>query len=440
MRKPRMDKPRHGDPGQGHPGHGHTGQGAGDRDTVRLERMGEVGLILVDHPPVNALSQGVRKGLIAALAQVVADTGLHAAVIACEGRTFIAGADIREFDRAPTGAPTGAPAEVTTQDIVRALDACSKPVVAAIHGTALGGGFEVALACHSRIIAPDGFVGLPEVRIGIVPGAGGTQRLPRLAGPLMALEMVTSGRHVPADEAMTHGLVDEVATDLRRAAADRARHLAAAGHLPRVADRAVPAYDHAAFAAAVATVKRRARGAVAPVRAAEAIEAALRLPIAEGMAFEAAINQELRTGPQSRALRHLFYAERAAGRMPSGAAPWPLRRVGVVGGGTMGSGIAVALAEAGLEVTLVEQDEPAARAAEARVRTVHDRQLRSRRLTAEARPAHRLSPRSEGAARRRPGDRGGDRGARREAGGVSRAVGHRAARCGAGVEHVIPRH
>jgi 3-hydroxyacyl-CoA dehydrogenase len=255
------------------------------------------------------------------------------------------------------GASAAGAAAVTTQDIVRALDASAKPVVAAIHGTALGGGFEVALACHARIIAPDGFVGLPEVRIGIVPGAGGTQRLPRLVGPLVALEMITSGRHVPADEAISHGLVDEVATDLRRAAATRAGALAEAGLLPRIADRAVPPYDHAAFAAAVATVKRRTRGAIAPVRAAEAVEASLRLPIAEGMALEAEINRALRTGPQSRALRHLFHAERVAARPPQGVASWPLRRVGVIGGGTMGSGIAVALADAGLEVTLVERSE-----------------------------------------------------------------------------------
>ncbi len=356
----------------------------GDKALVRLEHIGDVGLILVDHPPVNALSQAVRKGLIATLARVVDDPGLRAAVIACEGRTFIAGADIREFDHAPTGTPTVGSTEVTTQDFVRALEACPKPVVAAIHGTALGGGFEVALACNSRVIAPDAYVGLPEVRIGIIPGAGGTQRLPRLVGPLVALDIITSGRHVPADEAILLGLVDEVATDLRHAAATRARYLADAGQLPRVADRAVPAYDHAAFEAAVTAVKRRARGAIAPVRAAEAIAASGRLPITEGMAFEAENNKELRTGPQSRALRHLFHAERVAARMPPGGMPWPLRRVGVIGGGTMGSGIAVALADAGLDVTLVEMNEQAAAAAEARVRAVHDRQLKAGRLTAQA--------------------------------------------------------
>jgi 3-hydroxyacyl-CoA dehydrogenase len=344
-------------------------------DTVRLERMGEIGLILVDHPPVNALSQAVRRGLIDALARVAADTGLRAAVIAAEGRTFVAGADIREFDQGV--------AEVTTQDVLRALDASTKPVVAAIHGTALGGGFELALGCHARVIAPDGFVGLPEVRIGIIPGAGGTQRLPRLVGPVVALEMITSGRHVPAAEAMALGLVDEVATDPRRAAAARARHLADSGHLPRVADRAVPGHDHAAFETAATAVRRRARGAVAPLRAIEAVEAAMRLPVAEGMAFEAEVNKVLRTGPESRALRHLFHAERVAARMPQGITPWPLRRVGVVGGGTMGSGIAVALADAGLEVTLVEVTEAAVAAAEARVNAVLDRQLRTGRLTAQ---------------------------------------------------------
>jgi 3-hydroxyacyl-CoA dehydrogenase len=343
---------------------------------VRLERAGDVGVILVDHPPVNALSQEVRKGLIVALERFGRDRGLHAAVIAAEGRTFIAGADLREFERAP--------GDLTTQDIVRVLEALRKPVVAAIHGTALGGGFELALACHARVIAPDGFVGLPEVRIGIIPGAGGTQRLPRLVGPIVALEMITSGRHVPAAEAMALGLVDEVATDLRRAAIARARQMAQAGNMPLVAQREIPDYDHAAFESAAASIRRRARGAIAPVRAVEAIEAALRVSVTEGMALEAAVNKDLRGGPQSRALRHLFRAERLASRPPSGVTAWPLRRVGVIGGGTMGSGISVALAEAGLEVTVVELSEQAASAAEARVTAVFDRQLKGGRLTAQA--------------------------------------------------------
>ncbi len=342
---------------------------------VRLERAGDVGLILVNHPPVNALSHAVRLGLIETLAAFEADAGLRAAVLACDGRTFIAGADINEFSQGPERG------ESLLHVFLRALDACPKPVVAALHGTALGGGFEVALACHARVIAPDGYVGFPEVRIGLLPGAGGTQRTPRLVGPLVALDLVTSGRHVPADEAMTLGLVDEVATDLRGTAVSRARQLAAAGHRPRVAERGIPAFDQAAFEAALAGVRRRARGALAPVRAADAVTFALTSSFPDGMAHEEALFRELLVGPQSRALRHLFRAERVAARPPSGVAPWPVRRVGVVGGGTMGSGISVALSDAGLDVTLVEADPPAAAAARQRVHAVYDRQLRAGRLS-----------------------------------------------------------
>ena len=344
-------------------------------DPVRLERSGDIGLILVDHPPVNALSHAVRVGLIEALAAFEADGGLRAAVLACDGRTFIAGADINEFSQALEQG------ESLLHLFLRALDACPKPVVAALHGTALGGGLEVALACHARVIAPDGYVGFPEVRIGLLPGAGGTQRTPRLVGPLVALDLVTSGRHVPADEAMALGLVDEVATNPRRAAIARAGQLAAAGHLPRVADRGIPAFDRAAFEAAVAEVRRRARGALAPVRAAEAVTFALTSPLQDGLARETALFRALLAGPQSRALRYLFRAERIAARPPQGVAPWPVSRVGVVGGGTMGSGISVALTDAGLDVTLVEVSLPAADAARQRVHEVYDRQFRTGRLS-----------------------------------------------------------
>jgi 3-hydroxyacyl-CoA dehydrogenase len=339
---------------------------------VRLTPSGDVAVIVVDHPPVNALSQAVREGLLAALSELAADAGLRAAVIACDGRTFIAGADISEFDH-------GSPAAAVTA-VLHAFESSRKPIVAAIHGSALGGGYELALVCHARVIAPDGFVGFPEVRIGLIPGAGGTQRAPRLAGPLVALDMVTTGRSVPADEAMVLGLVDEVATDPRRAAIARARHMANAGLLPRVGERSIPAYDRAAFDDVVANVRRRARGALAPIRGVEAVQVALTASLEDGLAREQAIIAELQHGPQSRALRHMFFAERRAVRMPD-AAPWPVRRVGVVGGGTMGSGIAVSFADAGLDVTLVEVDDAQAQAAERRVRAVYDRQLRGGRLT-----------------------------------------------------------
>jgi 3-hydroxyacyl-CoA dehydrogenase len=269
------------------------------------------------------------------------------------------------------------------------LDACAKPVVAALHGTALGSGFELALACRGRVLAPDGSVGLPETRLGLIPGAGATQRLPRLTGVLQALDLIASGRQVGADEALTLGLVDEIATDPRAAAFARLRVLIASGQRPRARDRAVPAVDRAAFDAACADVRDQARGALAPLAAAEAVGWALDLPFDEAAARERARSYELRTGPQSRALRHLFYAERRAARLPAppgGASrPWPVRRVGVVGGGTMGAAIAVVFADAGFPVTLVEVSAEAVAAAEGRIRAVHDRQHKSGRLAAAAR-------------------------------------------------------
>ncbi len=350
---------------------------------VTVERHGDVAVIIIDNPPVNALSIPLRRALLAAVQAVAADHGVHAAVIACAGRTFVAGADIREFDLPPP--------EVTTGTVNAAIEAAGKPFVAALHGTALGGGFELALACHARIMAPDARVGLPESRIGLIPGAGGTQRAPRLAGAIAALDLVTSGRHVPADEALKLGLVDEIATDLRRVAMERARELAARGTPPRARDRAVPdiaaAEARAAFDAAVAAATRRARGALAPVAAAAAVGWAIDLPFDEGLERERLASLALRSGPQCRALRYLFHAERVAARMPPGeghdARPWPVRACGVVGGGTMGAGIALALADAGLEVTLVEASAEAARAAESRICLVYERQVKSGRLTEE---------------------------------------------------------
>ncbi len=351
---------------------------------VTLERHGDVAVIVIDNPPVNALSIPLRRDLLAAVQEVAADKILHAAVIACAGRTFIAGADIREFDQPPP--------DITTGTLNAAIEASAKPFVAALHGTALGGGFELALACHARILAPDSSVGLPESRIGLIPGAGGTQRAPRLAGAMAALDLVTTGRHLQADEALKLGLVDEIATDLRRVAIERARALAAAGALPRARDRAVPdiasAEARAAFDAAVAAAARRARGAIAPVAAAEAVGWALDLPFDEALERERLASLALRTGPQSRALRYLFHAERMAARLPPGpghdAKPWPVQRCGVIGGGTMGAGIAIALADAGLEVTLVEASAEAARAAESRICLIYERQVKGKRLTEAA--------------------------------------------------------
>jgi 3-hydroxyacyl-CoA dehydrogenase len=351
---------------------------------VTTTHHGDVAVLTIDHPPVNALSTALRRELKAALDAFVADPSARAGVLACAGRTFVAGADITEFDGGPLIRPA-----VSTVDLCAALDASPKPVVAALFGTALGGGFELALACHARVISPEGRVGLPEVRIGVIPGAGGTQRVPRLAGAMAALDLVTTGRHVAAAEAAALGLVDEIATDFLACAIERARALADAGRWPRSGEASVPPVDRAAFDAAVAAVGKRARGAIAAPAAAKAVGWALDLPFAEGLAKEGKTFLELRGGLQSRALRHLFRADRAAARVEGHAQPWPLRNAGVIGGGTMGSGIAVALADAGLSVTLVEVSEEAVRAAEGRIRAVYDRQVKGGRLTEGAR-AERL--------------------------------------------------
>ncbi len=357
-------------------------------DLVRLEAHGDVGLIVIDHPPVNALSAAVRAGLVACIDKLGADPALRCGVLACDGRTFVAGADIREFNNPVP--PAGSTQAVTTNAVCAAIDASQKPIVAALFGTTLGGGLEVALSCHGRVIEAQGKVGLPEVKIGLLPGAGGTQRLPRLVGPLAALDMITTGRHVPASEALSLGIVGEIATDLRPAAMSAARALADAGTWPRLRDEPTPAVDRAAFDAAVTAVGKRARGAIAPVRAAEAVSWSLDAPFDDALARESEAFQALRAGPQSRALRHIFAADRAAAKAPTDEPPLPIATAGVIGGGTMGSGIAISLADSGLSVTLVEVGDDAVRAAEARVRAVYDRQLASGRLT-EAGHAARLA-------------------------------------------------
>jgi 3-hydroxyacyl-CoA dehydrogenase len=341
---------------------------------VRTERHGDVALLIIDHPPVNALSVEVRRALLDAIQAACGAQGVAALVLACDGKTFVAGADIREFD-APPQPPL-------TADVCAALDDCRLPVVAALHGTALGGGFELALACDARILAADGRVGLPETKLGLIPGGGGTQRLPRLVGAAAALDVIASGRHVPADAALSLGLVDEIATDVRAAAIDRAHALARQGQRHRLRDRHVPPGDRAAFDANVAAITAKARGALAQPAAAEAVGWALDLPFDEAMARERAASIALRLGAQSRALRHLFHAERVCARPPAGINPWTVRRAGVVGGGAMGAGIAVALADAGLKVTLADVSDAAIEAARGRVRAVYDRQFKSGRLTA----------------------------------------------------------
>ncbi|WP_404287478.1 3-hydroxyacyl-CoA dehydrogenase NAD-binding domain-containing protein [Microvirga sp. RSM25] len=348
-------------------------------EPVRLIPTAPVAVIEIDNPPVNATSHSVRAGLLEAIHDVDLDPRIEAVVIACAGRTFVAGADIREFGQTPR--------EPHLPDVINAIEACSKPVVAAVHGTALGGGCEIALASHARVAEPGASLGLPEVKLGLVPGAGGTQRLPRLVGLEAALDLVTSGRTVKAAEALRLGLVDRLSSgDLRQDAIELARELIGQP-LRRTGERPVAPMDAEAASAKAAEIRRKARGAEAPGKAAELVLLSASLPLKDGMARERETFLELRSSEQSAALRHAFFAEREVTRLPGldSVEPRPVQKVGIVGAGTMGSGIAIAFADAGFDVKVVEASEQALAAGQTRIADVYDKQVASGRLTAAAR-------------------------------------------------------
>jgi 3-hydroxyacyl-CoA dehydrogenase len=318
--------------------------------SIDLRRDGEIAVITSDNPPVNALKHEVRAGLVEALGQAHADGAVRAVVIACAGRTFFAGADITEF-----GKPPHPP---SLHDVIDAIEAIPKPVVAAMHGTALGGGFELALACHFRVAAPGARVGLPEVKLGLLPGAGGTQRLPRLVGPEKALKMIVTGEPIAAAEALAGGVVDKIVEgDLTPAAAAFARRVVAEGRPLRLVRDREDKLIGEGFADAAETLTRRLRGREAPAACVEAVRNAIVLPFEEGLRREGELFRQLVAGDQSKAQRHIFFAEREAARildMPQGLTPRPIASGAVIGAGTMGGGIAMCFANAGIPVTLVE--------------------------------------------------------------------------------------
>lgn len=349
---------------------------------VSLERHGRVAVIRVDNPPVNAISAAVRQGIVDALAEAAGDDGIAAIVLAASGRTFMAGADIAEFGKPPE--------PPVLSEVVDALEASGKPVVAALFGSALGGGLELALGCHHRVAARDTRLGLPEVTLGLIPGAQGTQRLPRLAGVPKALEMIVSGKPIGAAEACDAGIVDEIAEG---DPVEVAVAFAAKVEAPRrLSEMAVPAEgaspeDFAAFRAAA---RKRTRGFSAPERAIRAVEAAVALPFAQGARRERELFLECLADPQSAALRHAFFAERAAARVPGIDKATPRRTiatVAVIGGGTMGAGIALACLAAGYPVTVLEQDADAEAAARARIASAIDGALAKGRIDAAAHAA-----------------------------------------------------
>ena len=321
-----------------------------------LSMDGDVAVITLNSPPVNALSANVREGLFEGFKAATTDPAAKAIVLICEGRTFIAGADITEFGGASRGP--------SLFDVQEMMENAPKPVIAAIHGTALGGGLEVALVAHYRVAVPSARLGLPEVNLGLLPGAGGTQRLPRVAGPEKALEMMTSGRHAPASEALAMGLVDELAEEgkLREAAVAFARRCVAENK-PLVRVRDNNAKVEAArgkpeiFEAFRKANARKFRGFLAPEYNIRCIEAAVNLPFDEGLAVERKLFGELVTGSQSAAQRYSFFAERQAQKIPDVPDDTPLipvKSVGIIGAGTMGGGIAMNFANVGIAVTIVE--------------------------------------------------------------------------------------
>ncbi|RLA44117.1 MAG: 3-hydroxyacyl-CoA dehydrogenase [Gammaproteobacteria bacterium] len=319
---------------------------------VSYQLIDNIGVIQLNNPPVNALSQALRQGLQQAITAAQNDSS-QALVLICEGRTFIAGADISEFGKPPSSPSLG--------EMLTSIEDSQKPVIAAIHGTALGGGFETALACHYRCAAATAKVGLPEVKLGLLPGAGGTQRTPRLAGVEVALELITSGNPIGALQAEQAGLIDRVVDgDLLEGALAYARELVAdAAPLRRVRDITI---DTATVPAELfdnykTKLARRARGQIAPLHIVSCVEAAVELPFEEGLKCERERFMECMQSTQSGAMRHMFFAEREAAKIKGldrGTATREINSVAVIGGGTMGGGIAMNFANVGIPVKLLE--------------------------------------------------------------------------------------
>jgi 3-hydroxyacyl-CoA dehydrogenase len=322
--------------------------------SVRLEKDGDVAVIIVTNPPVNALSWHVRQGLEDNFAAALADDSVKAIVLRCDGATFIAGADISEFGKPPRGPDFNA--------VLNSIEAASKPVVAAIHGTALGGGLETALVCHYRIAVPSAKLGVPEVKLGLLPGAGGTQRLPRVVGVEAAATMTSTGDPLPASKAKELGLVDALAGEDSLAADAIAFARAKIADGPRPT-RERPVFGDIAIIEQLKTANaKRWRGFEAPYANLACVEAATRLPFEEGLAFEREQFMKLMFGSQSAAQRHIFFAERQAAKidgLPKDTQLRDIKKVGVIGAGTMGGGISMNFLQKGIPVTIAEMQQEA---------------------------------------------------------------------------------
>jgi 3-hydroxyacyl-CoA dehydrogenase len=347
--------------------------------TVRFERHGRVALVTIDNPPVNALSQAVRQALIEAAEALDTDATVDAVVLTGAGRTFIAGADVNEFDMPPV--PPHLP------DVIARIEGAKKPWIAAINGAALGGGLEVALGCRFRLAGNDTRLGLPEITLGLVPGAGGTVRLPRLIGAQAAIEMVAGGKPIAAAKAAALGMLDEVVEDdVAARGLDFAREAIGRPMPPPLRDRPIPPVPQGFWEGAGMQVAQRAKGEVAPPKALACLQRAAECDFDTAMAFERQTFLELRRSEEAKALRHVVFAERAAGRPNeiAGIDPRPIRTTAVIGGGTMGAGIAAALRDANLPVTLVERDQASLAKGLANIRQIFEGAAKRGRISPEA--------------------------------------------------------
>jgi 3-hydroxyacyl-CoA dehydrogenase len=331
-------------------------------DLVQFTKSGDIAVITINNPPVNALSPGVPEGISESIDQLQRDDGLKAAVLIGGGNTFIAGADIKELAKMAAGKPRGA----GLLPLLLKIEDCRKPVVAAIHGTALGGGMEIAMACHYRVAVRSAKVGQPEVKLGIIPGAGGTQRLPRLAGIAKAVEMCSEGNPIAAQEAFELGIIDKLIEGDLPTGAIAFAHEIVVKPAPKTRERknklGAPEPNAPIFTAARENARKKKRGLVAPLVAIDAVEAATRLPFDEGCQVEQKLFAECLVSPQAKALMHGFFAEREVAKIPDIPKDTPLvpvKTAGVVGVGTMGGGISMVLANAGIPVLVKEADQAA---------------------------------------------------------------------------------
>src|SRR6476659_4458377 len=348
---------------------------------ISTRKHGDVLIVLSNNPPVNALSTAVRQGLVDAIAEAESDDSVNAVVIACEGQTFFAGADITEFGKPPQ--------QPWLPMVVDTIEACSKPVVAAIHGTAFGGGLEIALGCHYRVADPSAKLGTPEVKLGLLPGAGGTQRLPRVAGVRKALEMTATGNPIGVREGFECGLIDRlIEGELLPHAVAYAEEVRDVRPLPRSSqfEEKVGNVDPAVFEDFQRDNAKKFRGFDAPMKNIEAVRIATLKPYSEGVLEERKLFMELMSGTQAKAQHYFFFAERKAAKiegLPEGTEPRPVNRVGVIGAGTMGGGISMNFLSAGIPVTIVEMNQEALDRGTGVMRKNYEATAAKGRLTAE---------------------------------------------------------